>query len=277
MEKDDEFKAAVKALGPLLARGLRQNNTVDIYEEYFAGANYWASIGGGGGDGGGGGFGGDEGSAGGGGGGGAVAAAGSSSGSSSAAAATSSSSSLGGRPAPSSPPRPGGGRPASSTAASSSSSSSSSSIMTASLATDPPSAKGLAVFRDPCPVPRAATMLNWHPEGHGKLAVAYSLLNFQVRGSEVVVMGWLVWTTHIYMPKPNHKQQDPRFLASSSSSSTTTSSSGRYASNPTSSFIWDVHSPNRPDLELLPPSPLCALRYNSKATDTLVGGCYNGR
>ena len=29
-------------------------------------------------------------------------------------------------------------------------------------------------------------------------------------------------------------------------------------------------------IELLPPSPLCCLRYNPKSTDSLVGGCYNG-
>jgi dynein intermediate chain 2 len=29
-------------------------------------------------------------------------------------------------------------------------------------------------------------------------------------------------------------------------------------------------------MELVPPSPLCCLRFNPKSTDTLVGGCYNG-
>ena len=46
---------------------------------------------------------------------------------------------------------------------------------------EPPSAKGLAVFRDPSPVKRTATSINWHPEGasNGKIAVSYSILNFQ--------------------------------------------------------------------------------------------------
>ena len=47
---------------------------------------------------------------------------------------------------------------------------------------EPPSAKGLAVFRDPNDVKRTATSINWHPEGpatNGKIAVAYSILNFQ--------------------------------------------------------------------------------------------------
>jgi hypothetical protein len=158
VEKDDEYKAAVKALGPLLARCLKQNNTVDIYEEYFVGADY----GGGGGNP-------DESFA---------AAAGVAAGA--AATATTSISSgkltIGARASPASPPRGGTragiGASTTSTAAAAS--------LSTSMASDPPSAKGLAVLRDPCPVKRAATMLNWHPEGHGKLAVAYSLLNFQV-------------------------------------------------------------------------------------------------
>ena len=31
-EKDDEYKGAVKALGPIIARCMKQNNTIDIYE-----------------------------------------------------------------------------------------------------------------------------------------------------------------------------------------------------------------------------------------------------
>lgn len=31
-EKDDDYKGAVKALGPIIARCLKQNNTIDIYE-----------------------------------------------------------------------------------------------------------------------------------------------------------------------------------------------------------------------------------------------------
>eukprot|EP01029_Cantina_marsupialis_P028422 TRINITY_DN776149_c0_g1_i1.p1 TRINITY_DN776149_c0_g1~~TRINITY_DN776149_c0_g1_i1.p1 ORF type:complete len:575 (-),score=193.02 TRINITY_DN776149_c0_g1_i1:132-1856(-) len=43
---------------------------------------------------------------------------------------------------------------------------------------EPPSAKGLAVFRDPNPVKRSAAKINWHPEG-SKIAVSYAVLNFQ--------------------------------------------------------------------------------------------------
>lgn len=46
---------------------------------------------------------------------------------------------------------------------------------------EPPFARGLAVFRDPSTVTRTATSVNWHPEGSssGKIAVSYAVLNFQ--------------------------------------------------------------------------------------------------
>ena len=31
-EKDEEYRNAVKALGPVIARCMKQNNTIDIYE-----------------------------------------------------------------------------------------------------------------------------------------------------------------------------------------------------------------------------------------------------
>lgn len=46
------------------------------------------------------------------------------------------------------------------------------------LSSEPPSARGASVFRDPSPVKRTATAINWHPEG-SRLAVAYSILKFQ--------------------------------------------------------------------------------------------------
>ena len=132
-EKDDEYKAALKVLGPLLGRGLRQNNTVDIYEEYFHEA--------------------------------AAVAATAASTASEAAQSSSASAVEGGA---------GGG------SSSGSRSSGTSSHARRHHGSEPPSAKGLAVFRDPCPVKRSATTLHWHPEGHGKLAVAYSTMTFQV-------------------------------------------------------------------------------------------------
>jgi dynein intermediate chain 2 len=140
-EKDEEYKGAVKALGPIIARCMRQINTIDIYEEYFNGDHVDHS-------------------------------------------------------------------------------------------SEPPSAKGLAVFRDPNDPKRTATSINWHPDPAApvKLAVSYSSLQFQ----------------------------DTR---------------GRI---PQQSFIWDILNPNTPESELLPPSPLCCLRFNPKNTDTLIGGSYNG-
>lgn len=142
-EKDEEYRASVKALGPIVARCIKQNNTIDIYEEYFQGN-------------------------------------------------------------------------------------------TVDHSSEPPSAKGLAVFRDPNDVKRTATSINWHPDpsAPAKIAVSYSILNFQ----------------------------DQRFT-------------GRL---PQQSYVWDVLNPNTPDAELVPPSPLCCLRFNPKNTDTLVGGSYNG-
>lgn len=42
------------------------------------------------------------------------------------------------------------------------------------------------------------------------------------------------------------------------------------------SYIWDITNSNKPIVELVPPSPLCCLRYNPKSSDTLVGGSFNG-
>lgn len=89
-EKDEEYQNAMKELGPLVERCMRQNSTVNIYEKYFDGEQ-------------------------------------------------------------------------------------------TDHRSQPPSAKGLAVFRDPSAVKRTVTSINWHPEGtsSGKIAVSYSILNFQ--------------------------------------------------------------------------------------------------
>jgi len=36
-EKDEEYKTAMKLLGPMIGRCMKQNNTINIYEEYFDG------------------------------------------------------------------------------------------------------------------------------------------------------------------------------------------------------------------------------------------------
>lgn len=50
--------------------------------------------------------------------------------------------------------------------------------------TDVPSARTLAVFRDPN-AKRAATKISWHPDGASKLAVSYSVMQFQKVSSSV--------------------------------------------------------------------------------------------
>eukprot|EP01137_Pigoraptor_chileana_P008982 Opistho-2@56562 len=44
---------------------------------------------------------------------------------------------------------------------------------------DPPTAKTINVFRDPSPIARSATSISWYPDGARKVAVAYSILDFQ--------------------------------------------------------------------------------------------------
>ncbi|ETW06373.1 hypothetical protein H310_02649 [Aphanomyces invadans] len=88
VEKDDEYKQAVKFLGPVAERGLKQNNTINIYQDYFAHM----------------------------------------------------------------------GEPAT---------------------TEQPSAKGLAVFRDPESVRRTVSKIDWHPESPQRMAACYCILNFQ--------------------------------------------------------------------------------------------------
>ncbi|KAJ3305547.1 Dynein intermediate chain 2, axonemal [Kappamyces sp. JEL0829] len=48
-----------------------------------------------------------------------------------------------------------------------------------SASSDAPSAKSLNVYRDPNSIKRAATYLSWYPEEGHKIAVAYSVLQFQ--------------------------------------------------------------------------------------------------
>eukprot|EP00794_Sanderia_malayensis_P009172 gene9172-10145_t len=96
---------------------------------------------------------------------------------------------------------------------------------------EPPSAKTINVFRDPNEVKRTATNISWYPDGPKKLAVAYSILEFQKSTHETCL----------------------------------------------DSYIWDIESPNKPELALKPISPIICLEYNPKDPHILVGGCYNGQ
>ena len=113
VEKDDEYKATVKGLGPILEDCIKQNNTIDIYEEYFEGSVVDHS-------------------------------------------------------------------------------------------SEPPSAKGMAVFRDPNTVKRQASSINWHPDS-SKLVVTYSVLNFQdPRTGDGMSTSSYIWDIH----NPNSPEYD---------------------------------------------------------------------
>lgn len=100
-EKKEAFKAAIKAMCPVVVRCMKQNNTVNIYEDYFVNN-------------------GDE----------------------------------------------------------------SANLVSqgfSNRSSDPPSARGLAVFRDPSKIARMVSSIDWHPDGpcNGRIAVSYSIMNFQ--------------------------------------------------------------------------------------------------
>ncbi len=87
VEKDQDYQNAMKVLGSRVGRCMRQNNTINVYEDYFCGEE-------------------------------------------------------------------------------------------AVHRSEPPFAKGLALFRDPSAVKRTVSSIDWHPDG-GRIAVSYSVLNFQ--------------------------------------------------------------------------------------------------
>ena len=45
---------------------------------------------------------------------------------------------------------------------------------------------------------------------------------------------------------------------------------------PKESYIWNLNNPNFPEKTLLPPSPLCTMAFNTKNSDIIAGGSYNG-
>lgn len=45
--------------------------------------------------------------------------------------------------------------------------------------TEAPSAKTVALFKDPTPMGRGATYINWHPDGLSKVVVSYAIMAFQ--------------------------------------------------------------------------------------------------
>ncbi|EGD83093.1 dynein intermediate chain 2 [Salpingoeca rosetta] len=57
---------------------------------------------------------------------------------------------------------------------------------------EPPAATMVNVFRDPCTPARSASSLSWYPDGARKLAVAYSILEFQKAPADVSMDSY-VW------------------------------------------------------------------------------------
>uniref|UniRef100_A0A5K3FF78 WD_REPEATS_REGION domain-containing protein n=1 Tax=Mesocestoides corti TaxID=53468 RepID=A0A5K3FF78_MESCO len=52
---------------------------------------------------------------------------------------------------------------------------------------------------------------------------------------------------------------------------------GNVNSNSMDSYVWDFSNPNKPDLVLMPPSPLVCVEFNPKDAHTLIGGCHSGQ
>jgi dynein intermediate chain 2 len=70
-------------------------------------------------------------------------------------------------------------------------------------AVEPPSCRTVCVLRDPNPIKRSATGISWHPDDPNKLAVAYSILNFQQMPDKMSL------TSHIWdITNPNAPEQD---------------------------------------------------------------------
>lgn len=55
----------------------------------------------------------------------------------------------------------------------------------------PPSCKTVAVFRDPNEIKRSATKISWHPEGPNKLAVSYSIMQFQAAPPNMPIKSYI--------------------------------------------------------------------------------------
>jgi len=72
----------------------------------------------------------------------------------------------------------------------------------------PPSAKTLCVFRDPNKVRRTATKISWHPDGANKLAVSYSITQFQAMPQDMPLHSY-IWDVNA----PN--QPDSKILPTS--------------------------------------------------------------
>jgi len=89
------------------------------------------------------------------------------------------------------------------------------------ISSTPPSAKTLCVFRDPNKIRRTASKLSWHPDGAPKLAVSYSIQQFQATPPDMPLDSY-IWDVN----SPN--QPDAKLI-------------------PTSALTALVYNPRSPD------------------------------
>lgn len=59
------------------------------------------------------------------------------------------------------------------------------------VASDPPSAKTISVFRDPNEMKRTVTHISWYPDGASRLAASYSTLEFQKSSNEMSLESYI--------------------------------------------------------------------------------------
>lgn len=68
---------------------------------------------------------------------------------------------------------------------------------------EPPSCRTVAVFRDPNEIKRSATHISWHPDSQNKVAVSYSILQFQ-ESPEKMSTNSYIWDVR----KPNQPESE---------------------------------------------------------------------
>ncbi|KAL3792673.1 hypothetical protein HJC23_009401, partial [Cyclotella cryptica] len=108
---------------------------------------------------------------------------------------------------------------------------------------EPPFAMGLAVFRDPSPVTRSATSVNWHPDG-GKLAVSYAVKTFQDERLSKMPSSSYIWdVTNSNKPIVELISSSPLTCLRYNHKSSDTLVGGSY--NGTISY-YDLRKPNGP-------------------------------
>jgi dynein intermediate chain 2 len=76
-------------------------------------------------------------------------------------------------------------------------------------ATEPPACKTVAVFRDPNEIKRAATKISWHPELANKVAVSYSILQFQQMPDKMPITSYIWDVNNPNQPDATISPQSP--------------------------------------------------------------------